>query len=190
LYGQQLPTVHQRCAGQVLLLLLVQQLGSRQKLQHLVLVLLINMPSYGSMPPDVLQSRRRAVALLQQYITLTLYQQQAITPGIEAATRLLGLLEGASSQRSLLEMSEFYNDAVNEPDFNIKEDYKRWNTVGAKMFSICSWCDNVYVGAGGVNELFETLTGLQGLGHGARATCIYAMHGPKVNYIVLHRCCE
>jgi hypothetical protein len=27
-------------------------------------------------------------------------------------------------------MSEFYNDAVNEPDFNIKEDYKRWNTVG------------------------------------------------------------
>jgi hypothetical protein len=73
---------------------------------------------------------RRVVALLQQYITLTLYQQQAITSGIEAATRLLGLLETASSQQALLEMSEFYNDAVNEPDFNIKEDYKRWNAVG------------------------------------------------------------
>jgi hypothetical protein len=36
----------------------------------------------------------------------------------------------ASSQQALLEMSEFYNDAVNEPDFNIKEDYKRWTAVG------------------------------------------------------------
>ncbi|WIA41938.1 hypothetical protein OEZ86_009249 [Tetradesmus obliquus] len=83
---------------------------------------------------------RRVVALLQQYITLTLYQQQAITPGIEAATRLLGLLEKASSQQQLLDMAEFYNDAVNEPDFNIKEDYKRWN-AGLGHFSFCghSW---------------------------------------------------
>jgi hypothetical protein len=77
----------------------------------------------------------RVVALLQQYITLTLYQQQAITPGIEAATRLLGLLENASSKQSLLDMAEFYNDAVNEPDFNIKEDYKRWNSVGFNIKS-------------------------------------------------------
>jgi hypothetical protein len=49
---------------------------------------------------------------------------------VEAATRLLGLLESASDQQALLEMSEFYNDAVNEHDFNIKEDYMRWNTVG------------------------------------------------------------
>lgn len=75
----------------------------------------------------------RVVALLQQYITLTLYQQQAITPGIEAATRLLGLLEKASSQQQLLDMAEFYNDAVNEPDFNIKEDYKRWNAVRTRV---------------------------------------------------------
>jgi hypothetical protein len=53
-----------------------------------------------------------------------------LSPYIEAATRLLGLLEAASNQQALLEMCEVYNDAVNEPDFNIKEDHKRWNTVG------------------------------------------------------------
>eukprot|EP00882_Tetradesmus_deserticola_P023656 GHRQ01025760.1.p1 GENE.GHRQ01025760.1~~GHRQ01025760.1.p1 ORF type:complete len:434 (+),score=180.85 GHRQ01025760.1:112-1413(+) len=82
----------------------------------------------------------RIVGLLQQYITLTLYRQQAITPGIEAATQLLGLLETTSSEQALLEPAEFYNDAVNEPDFNIKEDYKRWSS-GSGLFSFCghSW---------------------------------------------------
>lgn len=30
---------------------------------------------------------------------------------------------------SVLDMADFYNDAVNEPDFNYKEDYKCWNSV-------------------------------------------------------------
>lgn len=29
----------------------------------------------------------------------------------------------------VLEMPDFYNDAVNEPDFNFKEDYKCWTSV-------------------------------------------------------------
>jgi hypothetical protein len=29
----------------------------------------------------------------------------------------------------VLDMAEFYNDAVNEPDFNFKEDYKCWTSV-------------------------------------------------------------
>jgi len=33
----------------------------------------------------------------------------------------------------VLDMRHFYNDAVNEPDFNIKEDYKRWKAV-----SVCA----------------------------------------------------
>eukprot|EP00882_Tetradesmus_deserticola_P027453 GHRQ01030396.1.p3 GENE.GHRQ01030396.1~~GHRQ01030396.1.p3 ORF type:complete len:101 (-),score=41.75 GHRQ01030396.1:151-453(-) len=81
----------------------------------------------------------RIVGLLQQYITLTLYRQQAITPGIEAATQLLGLLETASSEQALLEPADFYNDAVNEPDFNIKEDYKRWSSVRGAAAAAPYW---------------------------------------------------
>lgn len=29
----------------------------------------------------------------------------------------------------VLDMADFYNDAVNEPDFNFKEDYKCWTSV-------------------------------------------------------------
>lgn len=39
----------------------------------------------------------RVVGLLQQYITLTLYQQQSITQGVEAATKLLGLVHTANN---------------------------------------------------------------------------------------------
>lgn len=37
----------------------------------------------------------RAVATCQQYITLTLYTEMAITPGVEAVTALLGMLSEA-----------------------------------------------------------------------------------------------
>jgi hypothetical protein len=70
------------------------------------------------------------VGLLQQYITLVLYHEQVLTPGVQAATRLLGLVASASRTRGdTLPLADFYNDAVNEPDFNIKEDYKRWTSV-------------------------------------------------------------
>jgi hypothetical protein len=39
----------------------------------------------------------RVVGLLQQYITITLYQHQAITKGVEAATAFLGLVNAANS---------------------------------------------------------------------------------------------
>jgi len=38
----------------------------------------------------------RAVGLLQQYITLTLYHQQTLTAGVQAATRLLGMINEAN----------------------------------------------------------------------------------------------
>ena len=41
----------------------------------------------------------RLVILLQQYITLTLYQQQAITRGVEEATRALGFINRANDAR-------------------------------------------------------------------------------------------
>lgn len=42
---------------------------------------------------------------------------------------LLTPLLPASWFVGVLDMSDFYNDAVNEPDFNIKEDYRRWSNV-------------------------------------------------------------
>ena len=41
----------------------------------------------------------RAVGLLQQYITLTLYHQQLLTAGVQAATKLLGLIHEANQVR-------------------------------------------------------------------------------------------
>lgn len=38
----------------------------------------------------------RAVGVLQQYITLTLYQQQTLTTGVQAATQLLGMVHEAN----------------------------------------------------------------------------------------------
>lgn len=34
--------------------------------------------------------------MLQQYITLTLYQQQTLTTGVQAATQLLGMVHEAN----------------------------------------------------------------------------------------------
>lgn len=72
----------------------------------------------------------RFIAMLQQYITLTLYQQQSITPGVEAATQVLGMADRANNRSGAVPFSEFYNDAVNNEDFNIKEDFRRWKAVG------------------------------------------------------------
>jgi hypothetical protein len=41
---------------------------------------------------------------------------------------MLGIALSAHAVQ-VLDMRDFYNDAVNEPDFNIKEDYKRWKAV-------------------------------------------------------------
>ncbi|KAL6756665.1 hypothetical protein V8C86DRAFT_2644732 [Haematococcus lacustris] len=101
----------------------------------------------------------RLVVVLQQYITITLYTQQAITPGVEDATKVLGVLNDANnlaaSQLSLtldwtvapellatrrrmpVPFAEFYNDAVNNEDFNLKEDFRRWKTPYRHEFSFC-----------------------------------------------------
>ena len=60
---------------------------------------------------------RRTVSRLQQYISLTLYRKQTITPGVEEATRLLGLLGEANEAAAPrmanglppLEVADFYN---------------------------------------------------------------------------------
>ena len=39
---------------------------------------------------------------------------------------LLSLLAEANNRSGVLHYSEYYNDAVNNEDFNIREDYKRW----------------------------------------------------------------
>ncbi|GAX73417.1 hypothetical protein CEUSTIGMA_g869.t1 [Chlamydomonas eustigma] len=90
------------------------------------------------------EERQRLVVILQQYITLTLYQQQAITRGVEEATRVLGVVNRANdASLAPLPFSEFYNDAVNNEDFNIKEDFRRWKAPFQRDFSFCT-CPYVY----------------------------------------------
>jgi hypothetical protein len=36
----------------------------------------------------------------------------------------------------VLDMADFYNDAINEPDFNFKEDYKCWTSVSHSLGNI------------------------------------------------------
>lgn len=85
------------------------------------------------------QDFHQLIVTLQQYITITLYQQQTITQGVEDATKLLALLSEANSRSSLVNFTEFYNDAVNNEDFNIKEDFRRWKNPHKYDFSFCKY---------------------------------------------------
>ncbi|KIZ02502.1 hypothetical protein MNEG_5454 [Monoraphidium neglectum] len=80
---------------------------------------------------------RRAVATCQQYITLTLYTQMSITPGVEAVTALLGLLHEACEESGAVPFAEFYNGAINAEDFNVQEDFRRWKSPQRYGFSFC-----------------------------------------------------
>ena len=94
---------------------------------------------------------------LQQYITLTLYSQRMITSGVAAATRLLGIVAAANNASGVLQISDFYNDAVNNEDFNVKEDFRVWINVGGGEGGLavgaggdkCGWGWVTVVGAGG-----------------------------------------
>jgi hypothetical protein len=66
------------------------------------------------------------VSVVQHFITIHLYENQQIDEPIESATRLLGLLHEANAKCKVLSYLDFYNDAVNNDEFNIKEDYRRW----------------------------------------------------------------
>lgn len=77
----------------------------------------------------------RVVVTLQQYLTLTLYTEQGVITGIEHTTQLLSLLSQANDKSGVLNFTMFYNDAVNNEDFNLKEDYRRWKLQ--QRFSFC-----------------------------------------------------
>eukprot|EP00798_Chlamydomonas_sp_ICE-L_P005400 gene5400-5623_t len=79
---------------------------------------------------------KKLVAILQQYITITLYQQQALPQGVQSATRALGMLDEANNISEVLPFADFYNDAVNSEEFNIKDDFRR---AMRASFSFCSY---------------------------------------------------
>jgi hypothetical protein len=56
---------------------------------------------------------------------------------VEAATHLLGMLAAANDVAGNLDHSEFYNDALNNEDFNVKEDFRRWKMVGLTGLREC-----------------------------------------------------
>jgi len=78
----------------------------------------------------------RLVEVVQQFITLHLYEAQAVDHEIESATGLLEVLFEGNETSNAAPYSIFYNDAVNSDDFNIVEDYKRWKNP-CQAFSFC-----------------------------------------------------
>ena len=120
---------------------------------------------------------RRAVTVVQQFITIRLYDAQRIDEGVEAATRFLSVLHEANRSSAgygaggagaggggggggggagaggggganggkneeediFLPYTDFYNDAVNCDDFNVKEDYRRWKQPERYDFSFCKY---------------------------------------------------
>eukprot|EP00854_Cymbomonas_tetramitiformis_P005952 gene5952-7156_t len=82
---------------------------------------------------------QNVVCLVQQFITIHLYESQQIDESIEAATKLLGMLQEANTKCTRISYTEFYNDAVNNEEFNIKEDYRRWKQPERYSFSFCKY---------------------------------------------------
>jgi hypothetical protein len=82
----------------------------------------------------------RLLITLQQYITVTLYTQRQLSSGVEAATHLLGMLASANDIAGNLDHFEFYNDALNNEDFNVKEDFRRWKVVRGQRWYRVSYC--------------------------------------------------
>ena len=82
---------------------------------------------------------RTLVNMVQNFITVHLYEGQQIDEVIETATRFLSLLEHANSKSQVLQRHEFYNEAVNDEDFNVKEDYRRWKQPDRYDFSFCKF---------------------------------------------------
>jgi len=81
----------------------------------------------------------RLVNVVQQFITIHLYESQQIDEAIESSTRFLGLLNAANEKAGIVSFTEFYNDAVNNEDFNIREDYRRWKQPERYEFSFCKF---------------------------------------------------
>jgi len=78
------------------------------------------------------------VEAVQHYVTLHLYEAQTLDIEVEAATKLLSFLSQANERTSVVPFTAFYNDAVNNGDFNIAEDYRRWKS-SSQAFSFCRY---------------------------------------------------
>lgn len=49
------------------------------------------------------------------------------------ATRFLAVLHEANEVSGVLACDDFYNDAVNNDEFNVKEDLRRWKHVRVRV---------------------------------------------------------
>lgn len=76
--------------------------------------------------------------MLQQLITVSLYEaSHQFGAAVEGATKVLGFLFAANEKALALPHTAFYNDAVNDEDFNIEEDYSRSKQHDRFTFSFC-----------------------------------------------------
>jgi ubiquitin-protein ligase E3 A len=75
--------------------------------------------------------------MMQQFITIYVYQFRCIDDNVAAATKSLSLLNQANELTNTIPYTEFYNDAINElVDF--QEDYTRWKDTNQASFSFCA----------------------------------------------------
>ncbi|GBG90038.1 hypothetical protein CBR_g50131 [Chara braunii] len=79
------------------------------------------------------------VAVIQQFITIHLYKALQIDEPVEMATKVLALLDSANERSRIAKHAIFYNDAVNNDEFNIKEDFRRFKHPERYTFSFCKY---------------------------------------------------
>ncbi|GBG62284.1 hypothetical protein CBR_g29892 [Chara braunii] len=79
------------------------------------------------------------VAVIQQFVTIHLYEALQIDEAVEMATRVLALLDNANERSRIAKYTIFYNDAVNNDEFNIKEDFRRFKHPERYNFSFCKY---------------------------------------------------
>ncbi|KAJ7562478.1 hypothetical protein O6H91_03G070600 [Diphasiastrum complanatum] len=81
----------------------------------------------------------RLVAVAQQFITIQLYESHQVNDLVVWGVEMLALLHSANEASQCIGHTSFYNDAVNNEDFDIKEDFKRWRQPERYPFSFCKY---------------------------------------------------
>ncbi|EFJ08655.1 hypothetical protein SELMODRAFT_447965 [Selaginella moellendorffii] len=81
----------------------------------------------------------RLVVVIQQFITIQLYEFQQVNTMVVSGVEILGFIYSVNESSLRIGHSAFYNDAVNNDDFNLKDDFSRWVDPTRQQFSFCQY---------------------------------------------------
>lgn len=113
-------------------------------LQHLISVVTSVRPPSSQLLVSMLsrfgqEEMEQAVQVLQQFIVISLFESNQVTPHVQNAVKFLAILFEANERSGVLPHSSFYNDVVNNDGINIKEDFDRWRHPERFGFSFCKY---------------------------------------------------